>query len=86
MNELFFVARIILGGFFMYKGVRYFISPGADPGTGGIRGMLLPGLNRWLTGLTLVLGGLCFVFALYPFCGVVWSGSFATHNMKALVV
>jgi hypothetical protein len=86
MNELFFAARIILGGFFMYKGIRHFIGPGTEPRAGGIRAILFPGLNRGLTGLTLILGGLCFVFAFFPFYGIVWSGSIVTHNVKTLVV
>ena len=80
MDLLYLSARILFGGFFIYKGARHFMHRAQEPDDTGFFGIPLPGILWGLTGATLVLGGLCFVFGFHPFYGLVWSGSAFSHN------
>jgi uncharacterized membrane protein YphA (DoxX/SURF4 family) len=84
MDLLLLAARILFGGFFIYKGARHFMHPANQTDDAGFFGIPLPGILWGLKGMTLVLGGLCFVFGYHPFYGLAWVGSAFSHNAFAV--
>ena len=71
------------GGYFVYKGIRHFMNHYRPLDGGNGRWASIPSILWGMTGVTLVVGGLCFVFGWYPFYGLVWSGSVVSHTAVA---
>jgi putative oxidoreductase len=71
MDTLFFIGRIILGGYFIYYGANHFIGFGMITQYAKMKGVPSPAIAQGLAGLMLLLGGLSVMFGIYPLIGTV---------------
>jgi putative oxidoreductase len=69
-STLFFVGRILLGGFFAYSGINHFRSIAAMSGYAQMKGVPMPKVSVAFTGVLLVIGGLSILLGAYPTVGV----------------
>jgi hypothetical protein len=83
MALLYLAAKIMFGGFFIYKAVRHFMNPWTITDAEGIHGVSFPAIRWGMTGLTFLLCGLCFLFGYHPFYGLVWCGSALSQGNPA---
>lgn len=67
---LFWVGRILLGGFFLFNGLNHFIGLQNLSGYAASKGVPAPTLAVIVTGLLLAVGGLAILFGRYVQIGL----------------
>jgi putative oxidoreductase len=70
MDILFFIGRIIFGGFFIYNGISHFNHLGPMSQYTKMKGVPLPSVAVALAGLLLLLGGLSILLGILPVLGI----------------
>jgi putative oxidoreductase len=90
MELLFFLGRIVYGGFFIYNGINHFANFRMISGYARSKGTPAPGLAVAVSGVMLLLGGLSILLGAYPRAGVALlvlflvGVSFTMHNFWAV--
>ena len=69
MKELFLLGRIVFGGYFVYSGLNHFLSSAMMAQYAASKGVPLPEIAVFATGLLIVAGGLSVTFGLVPHIG-----------------
>lgn len=69
METAFFIGRIIFGAYFIFNGANHFMQFGMMTAYAKSKGVPIPPLAVALTGLMLLVGGLCIVVGIYPVLG-----------------
>ena len=69
MSDLFFVGRMILGGYFVYNGANHFLSTPMLAQYAASKGVPAPELAVMAAGLLILIGGLSVLFGLWPQIG-----------------
>jgi|GEM_PF-3140281 len=77
MHTVLFAARIMLGGFLMFKGFTHFTKAVTMRKGGNLIVYDLPATGAILMGGTLLLSGVCIMCGISPFLGLVWTGAHA---------
>ncbi|MFZ2491560.1 MAG: DoxX family membrane protein [Thermoanaerobaculia bacterium] len=70
MKALFFVGRLLFGGFFAFNGIGHFLQLGSLTGYAKMKGVPAPEAAVILTGVLLLLGGLSILTGAFPRAGV----------------
>jgi putative oxidoreductase len=71
MFILFFIGRIIFGGYFIYNGTRHFRNVKTMAGYASTKSVPFPAMAVILTGTLLFLGGISIVLGILPFIGLI---------------
>lgn len=69
MRELFLLGRIVFGGYFVYSGLNHFLAADMMAPYAGAKGVPLPELAVYATGLLILLGGLSIIVGVLPHVG-----------------
>ena len=86
MELVFVLGRLIFGGYFAYNGINHFRHLKMLAGYSQMKGVPLPTVAVFFTGLLLFLGGLSFIFDYYAMYGSIMlivflvPTSFMMHN------
>ncbi len=70
MDVLFLIGRILLGAYYLYNGIHHFTALGSMTQYTASQGVPMPGIAVIVAGLLLVIGGLSFLFGIYPLLGI----------------
>jgi uncharacterized membrane protein YphA (DoxX/SURF4 family) len=65
MSIIFILGRILFGGYFIMSGYNHFKHHGMLTGYAQSKGVPMPALAVWVTGLMMLLGGLGILFWVY---------------------
>jgi len=90
MDSLFFIGRVILGGYFIYSGINHFIRITMMSQYTKMKGVPMARAAVAISGLMLILGGLSVLLGAYPGLGVALLAfflaptSFMMHNFWAV--
>ena len=71
MIYLFIVGRILLGGFFLKSGYSHMKNLKMMAGYAGSKGMPIPSVAVFVTGLMLLLGGVSIILGFQTFIGMI---------------
>ena len=66
MKALFFLGRVIFGGFFLYNGVNHFKQRSSMAQYAGSKGVPLPDVAVTVSGAALTIGGASIILGLKP--------------------
>lgn len=86
MDIAFLIGRIVLGYFYYSSAMNHFSHPGVISGYAGYKGVPIPKLATWVSGVLLMIGALSIITGLYPVIGVIALAlfflpvSFMIHN------
>jgi uncharacterized membrane protein YphA (DoxX/SURF4 family) len=69
MNDLFFVGRLVFGGYFLYNGLNHFLSLAMLTQYAAAKGVPVPDLAVATTGLLLLVGGVSVLLGIWPQIG-----------------
>jgi putative oxidoreductase len=69
MDDLFFLGRLIFGGYFIYAGSNHFLSTALYTSSAAAKGVPMPEIAVLFAGALIVLGGLSIVLGLWPQIG-----------------
>src|SRR5262245_29592053 len=70
MNGAFLVGRLILASYFLYNGVNHFLNVGFMAQYAAAKGVPTPAVAVLCAGVLLLIGGITFLFGIYPRVGV----------------
>ena len=70
MKILFLLGRILVGGFFVYSGIKHFMNLNAMTGYAKAAGVPLPEIAVAGTGLLLFVAGFSFLLGYQPLIGI----------------
>ncbi|MCL6552810.1 MAG: DoxX family membrane protein [Firmicutes bacterium] len=70
METLFFIGRLLLGGFYLFNAVNHFTKADMLAGYAGSKGVPAPKALVLVTGVLLLVGGLSILFGVYPTVGI----------------
>ena len=68
---LFLIGRILVGGFYIISGFNHFSKKKFIAEYAKSKSIPLPELSVIVSGLFLIIGGLSFLFGIYPYMGVI---------------
>jgi putative oxidoreductase len=70
MEKISFLGRLIVGGYFLYSAYNHFTNVGSMAAYAASSGVPAAQAAIVLTGLLLLIGGLCLITGLYPKIGI----------------
>lgn len=70
MKIAFFIGRILVGGYYLYSGVKHFLNLDALSGYAKMNGVPLANVAVAGTGLLLLIGGFSFLLGYQPRIGI----------------